>query len=135
MLYLHTRQPAIIHRDLKSANLLVDAQWHVKVRGMVGRRSGVGAWLAVRGLNGGRAVPRAWPRHQRMPFAPGTSGAGRFSMPLRPWTPAPHHSALSPSPLLQIADFNLSRAMEREVMMSTICITNPRWGVGGVGVG
>ncbi|KAL6780840.1 hypothetical protein ACKKBG_A08650 [Auxenochlorella protothecoides x Auxenochlorella symbiontica] len=56
MLYLHTRQPAIIHRDLKSANLLVDSQWHVK-----------------------------------------------------------------------IADFNLSRAMESEVMMSTICITNPRW--------
>ena len=31
MLYLHTRSPPIIHRDLKSANLLVDSQWRVKV--------------------------------------------------------------------------------------------------------
>ena len=30
MLYLHTRSPAIAHRDLKSANLLIDGQWHVK---------------------------------------------------------------------------------------------------------
>lgn len=31
MLYLHTRVPPIAHRDLKSANLLVDSQWRVKV--------------------------------------------------------------------------------------------------------
>ena len=31
MLYLHTRSPPIIHRDLKSPNLLVDALWHVKI--------------------------------------------------------------------------------------------------------
>lgn len=31
MVYLHSRSPPIAHRDLKSANLLVDAQWHVKV--------------------------------------------------------------------------------------------------------
>ena len=31
MQYLHSRQPPIIHRDLKSPNLLVDAHWHVKV--------------------------------------------------------------------------------------------------------
>ncbi|KAI7846195.1 hypothetical protein COHA_000265 [Chlorella ohadii] len=32
MKFLHTRQPAAVaHRDLKSANLLVDASWHVKV--------------------------------------------------------------------------------------------------------
>jgi serine/threonine protein kinase len=33
VLYLHSRQPAIIHRDLKSPNLLVDAAWQVKVCG------------------------------------------------------------------------------------------------------
>eukprot|EP00204_Picochlorum_oklahomense_P000061 CAMPEP_0118799260 /NCGR_PEP_ID=MMETSP1161-20130426/1539_1 /TAXON_ID=249345 /ORGANISM="Picochlorum oklahomensis, Strain CCMP2329" /LENGTH=1158 /DNA_ID=CAMNT_0006726935 /DNA_START=401 /DNA_END=3877 /DNA_ORIENTATION=+ len=31
MLYLHSRSPPIIHRDLKSPNLLVDALWHVKI--------------------------------------------------------------------------------------------------------
>jgi len=29
--YLHSRSPAIIHRDIKSANLLVDADFHVKL--------------------------------------------------------------------------------------------------------
>lgn len=31
MLYLHSR--SIVHRDLKSANLLVDSSWHVKIAG------------------------------------------------------------------------------------------------------
>lgn len=31
MRYLHSFQPAIVHRDLKSANLLYDKQYHVKV--------------------------------------------------------------------------------------------------------
>ena len=31
MLYLHTRSPPIIHRDLKSPNLLVDEAWRVRV--------------------------------------------------------------------------------------------------------
>ncbi|KAL4443337.1 hypothetical protein ABPG75_011074 [Micractinium tetrahymenae] len=31
MLYLHTRSPPIIHRDLKSPNLLVEDSWRVKV--------------------------------------------------------------------------------------------------------
>ncbi len=32
MLYLHMCQPPILHRDLKSANLLVSKHWKVKVR-------------------------------------------------------------------------------------------------------
>ena len=56
MLYLHTRSPPIVHRDLKSPNLLVDGLWHVKV-----------------------------------------------------------------------SDFNLSRAMERNSVVSSLQITNPRW--------
>ncbi|XP_065836836.1 uncharacterized protein [Oscarella lobularis] len=31
VLYLHTRHPPVIHRDLKSSNLLLDANWRVKV--------------------------------------------------------------------------------------------------------
>mmetsp|Transcript_14728 Transcript_14728/g.23013 ORF Transcript_14728/g.23013 Transcript_14728/m.23013 type:complete len:743 (-) Transcript_14728:55-2283(-) len=31
MLYLHTREPSILHRDLKSQNLLLDETWRVKV--------------------------------------------------------------------------------------------------------
>ena len=31
MLALHAHSPAIIHRDLKSPNLLVDKHWRVKV--------------------------------------------------------------------------------------------------------
>lgn len=31
MNYLHTSHPTIVHRDLKSPNLLVDKNWAVKV--------------------------------------------------------------------------------------------------------
>ena len=31
ILYLHSRVDVVLHRDLKSANLLVDKHWRVKV--------------------------------------------------------------------------------------------------------
>ncbi len=35
MLHLHLCEPPIIHRDLKSPNLLVDKHWKLKVRSFV----------------------------------------------------------------------------------------------------
>ena len=64
MNYLHTSDPPVIHRDLKSPNLLVDKHWRVKVRRAAaaaaaatlracasscacGRREGASFWAAV----------------------------------------------------------------------------------------
>ena len=56
MNYLHTRSPPIVHRDLKSSNILVDADSHVKVsdfglartkaRSFVNTQVGTWAWMA-----------------------------------------------------------------------------------------
>lgn len=70
MLYLHTRSPPIIHRDLKSPNLLLDDSWHVKVSDFnlsrfvedhLGSRSSSAAatnprWLPPEVLKGQRAT-------------------------------------------------------------------------------
>ena len=37
MLYLHSHRPPICHRDLKSSNLVVDANW-VVTRALAGKR-------------------------------------------------------------------------------------------------
>jgi serine/threonine protein kinase len=32
MMYLHSRKPPIVHRDVKSDNFLITADWNLKVR-------------------------------------------------------------------------------------------------------
>ena len=74
MLYLHARSPPLIHRDLKSPNLLVDASWRVKVADLglskvleevtapAGASGTAGVpgnprWLAPEVMEGGRPSP------------------------------------------------------------------------------
>jgi len=40
LFYLHSHRPVILHRDLKSPNLLVAKDWRVQVRGL-----GLGGWV------------------------------------------------------------------------------------------
>lgn len=69
MAYLHNRRPTpLLHRDLKSPNLLLDAQLRVKVRDEPARRVGAGgtalcargvhAWLVGETLGGSRPANR-----------------------------------------------------------------------------
>lgn len=94
MAYLHSRSPPLIHLDLKSANILLDDRWRIKVR----RRRPVAACRAA----GARcSVPRR--RAQ--------SGALR-SLQLPPTAP----TALL---ALQIADFGLARVRQSTLVSGT----------------
>ena len=95
--FLHPCRPPIIHRDLKSPNLLVDKDMTVKVR----RGAGAGA-----GGTGGMAL------------------AGRMSCTVLCdvlWCMLAYgamHSPCRPPACLQVCDFGLSRA-RRSTMLST----------------
>ena len=61
MVYLHSRDPPVLHRDLKSGNLLIDADGHLKIsdfglarprnRTMVDTQVGTWGWMSPEVLN------------------------------------------------------------------------------------
>eukprot|EP01112_Ceratiomyxa_fruticulosa_P014571 TRINITY_DN4189_c0_g3_i1.p1 TRINITY_DN4189_c0_g3~~TRINITY_DN4189_c0_g3_i1.p1 ORF type:complete len:481 (-),score=105.34 TRINITY_DN4189_c0_g3_i1:104-1546(-) len=68
LLYLHTRKPAIVHRDVKSLNILVDNNWRgvvadfgftkIKTKSMLSTRVGTPVWAAPEILRNERYTER-----------------------------------------------------------------------------
>jgi serine/threonine protein kinase len=106
MLCLHQRtsSSAVLHRDLRSPNLLVDKDWKVKVR--------LCCVVVRAGSFGG--------------------GAGAADADLSPTRPQPSLASLNCNArnFFQVADFGLSKRIELargQASMSTVCSNNPRW--------
>jgi serine/threonine protein kinase len=79
MAYLHSRSPPIIHRDLKSPNLLVDDSWRVKV-----------ADFGLSGLQGAGELPAdrlnpLWAAPEVLCGAPATAASDVFSFGVVLW--------------------------------------------------
>jgi serine/threonine protein kinase len=115
MLYLHDSRPPIIHRDLKSPNLLVDDAGRIKVCG--------GSDLHCLAVQNSEST-LGWPL-----LAGGRSallGALlRFPSCRFPSLPAP--TPCSPLPHKQVGDFNLSKVMEGSMASTVGGANNPRW--------
>ena len=56
MLFLHTRNPPLIHRDLKSGNILVTNDWEGKVRNVIADKAFLGKLYACFISANGRVV-------------------------------------------------------------------------------
>lgn len=118
MLHLHKCQ--IIHRDFKSPNLIIGAQWTIKVwRG--GPGGTMGLFECAADCTSARPPPSP---AQKSIAMPGSRFSKRVLGP-SPWL------ACCAWPLKQVSDFNLSRVLVEEASLgSSLSVANPRWVLG-----
>lgn len=111
--YLHELRPAIIHRDLKSANILIGPQWTAKV--CAARRAAAPGSLL-------RLPCPAWA------CTCGTMWAPPGHAPMHPIPHRPGPARCPPHLLIQISDFNLSKLMGEQSIgvASSTAVGNPR---------
>jgi serine/threonine protein kinase len=102
LLQLHSHRPAILHRDLKSPNLLVDKHWRVKVPTV--------AAMAAEQLH----HPKRWGRHAKVLRHCAQTLVSKY-IPQRI------------KRCVQVGDFNLSRTAGSALTNSNLSANNPRW--------
>jgi serine/threonine protein kinase len=111
MLCLHAHSPPILHRDLKSPNLLVDAAWRVKVGSFA------------------KHTPRSFAAVSRLRCC------SYFYTHQHCWNDRAQHPSATMLMLgrLQVCDFNLSKILEDSVRSTSAGgMLNPRWLVRGL---
>lgn len=116
MLYLSSRTPPVIHRDLKSANLLVTKDYTVKVLQDLPLLEAPWALLP----------PHGWPQGCSCGGTCGRTGSWHAATLQHP---AHHASAAASShcpAAHQVCDFNLANILEDSGVHSSVHATNPR---------